>query len=260
MRTRAPVLLLLLLVSAQGVLHAQRRPRPSDSSPGEAVTPPRFFVGGGLWISEPTGSFGRTVDTGWGLDANGRYALDEAGAVSLRADVGFVQYGSERRTVCFGAPIGCRIQVDLTTSNNIFLGGFGPEVAYPGRVVRPYGYGELGFAYFSTSSSLSGVDEADDFADTENFGDGTLAWRAGGGLEVRIRGGPRPIWLDLGADYHGNGVVEYLTEGDIQDNPDGSITLHPNRTDANLTTFRIGVRVGIRGDGPDRDRGWNPWP
>lgn len=249
----APALALLLApaLTRPGPADAQLfslAPHPDAEAEAE---PARLFVGGGLWISEPAGAFGDVVGTGWGLAAHGRYALDADGWVSVRGDLGFVEYGRESREVCFSAPIGCRIVVDLTTSNDVFLGGIGPEVAVPGRKLRPYAYGELGFAYFSTRSSLSGVHDTEDFAQTENFGDGTLALRAGGGVQLELREGPRPIRLDLGVDYHENGVASYLTEGDIEDHPDGSITLRPHRSEANLVTFRLGVSVGV---GPDRDR------
>ena len=39
--------------------------------------------------------------------------------------------------------------------------------------------------------------------------------------------------------------AEYLREGDIQDNPDGSITLFPVRSDTDLLTFHVGFSVGI---------------
>jgi hypothetical protein len=54
---------------------------------------------------------------------------------------------------------------------------------------------------------------------------------------------------DLGVRYHGNGEVEYLKEGDIQDNPDGTITITPTRSEANLLTFQIGVQIGTRAGG-----------
>ena len=39
--------------------------------------------------------------------------------------------------------------------------------------------------------------------------------------------------------------MTYLTEGDIQDNPDGSITLFPVVSEANLVSYRLGVTIGI---------------
>jgi hypothetical protein len=52
------------------------------------------------------------------------------------------------------------------------------------------------------------------------------------------------VLLDLGVKYHGNGEVEYLKKGDIVDNPDGTITITPTRSQANLLTFQIGVQIG----------------
>lgn len=228
------------------------------SGPGTAAaqeTPdPRFFLGGGLWFARPEGEFARYVDSGFGLDVNGRLSLDEAGIVSLRGDLGFIQYGRETRQVCFSATVGCRILLDLTTSNDIFVGGIGSEVALPGRALRPYAFGEIGFSYFSTRSSLEGTTDSQDIAETENYGDGTLAWIAGGGVDVRLSRGRHPIDLDLGVEYHANGRAEYLREGDIVDNPDGSITLFPTRSETDFTTFRVGIRVGIPSGGDEADR------
>jgi hypothetical protein len=50
-------------------------------------------------------------------------------------------------------------------------------------------------------------------------------------------------------EYHGNGIAEYLREGDIVDFDDGSIQIFPNRTEANLLEFRVGVTFGIGGEG-----------
>ncbi|MDX1568597.1 MAG: hypothetical protein R3223_12400 [Longimicrobiales bacterium] len=228
------------LLGFTGTARAQESPTASEE--------PRVFVGGGLWFAQPRGEFADYVDSGFGLDLNARIAFDEAGVVSLRGDLGFLQYGRETRQVCFSATVGCRILLDLTTSNDIFVGGIGPEVAIPGRTLRPYLFGTIGFTYFSTRSSLEGTSGTEEIAETENFGDGTLAWVGGGGMDIRLSRGRVPVDLDLGVEYHSNGSAEYLREGDIIDNPDGSITLLPTKSETNFTTFRIGVRVGIPRD------------
>lgn len=46
----------------------------------------------------------------------------------------------------------------------------------------------------------------------------------GAGLGLRLANGRRPVWLDMGADYHHNGMASYLREGDIVDQADGSLT------------------------------------
>lgn len=217
-------------------------------------SPPRGFVGLDVLMAEPVGEFSQNVGRGWGLEVRGRYALDPEGWMSLRGDAGFVQYGHERQRVC--SAYGCRVLFDLTTRNQIFFAGVGPELAIPGEWIRPYVHAGLGLGYFSTSSGLSGTADTEEFAHTENFSDAVMAWSTGAGVEVLVRRGPTPVALNFAWSYHGNGEAEYLREGDIVDNPDGSITLFPRRSEANLMTFRIGFSVGLRKDRDDCRRCW----
>jgi|TARA_B110000116_G_scaffold248616_1_gene241760 hypothetical protein len=39
--------------------------------------------------------------------------------------------------------------------------------------------------------------------------------------------------------------VSYLTEGDIVDNPDGSVTKYPKPSEADLLSFQLGVTLGL---------------
>lgn len=235
--------LALLMAAGGATLQAQER---REALPEVGIG----FVG-----ADPRGEMGLLVDEGWGGQVYGTWPLDAGGHVRIRGDLGFVVYGHERHRSCFGAPIGCRIEMDLTTTNNIFYGGVGPEFVLATGAVRPYVNASFGFGYFATTSSLSGTGDRDDFANTTNYDDGGFAWSAGGGLRVRLSQGRHPVALDLGVERRDNGVMEYLTEGDIVDHPDGSITLFPTRSEAELVTFRLGVSIGIpRGDDDRRDR------
>jgi opacity protein-like surface antigen len=208
---------------------------------------PRFNVGGALVVGQPVGEFQNYIDVGFGLIANGRYNLDAAGVVSLRADLSFLNYGNETKQVCLGGGAGCRITLDLTTSNNIVGGNFGLHFMAPSGPIRPYAHGGIGFSYFATESRVKGTNNSEDFANTTNFDDGTFAWIAGGGFHIPVSHGRTPISIDIGARYDRNGRVAYLTEGGITDNPDGTINLDPIRSDANLVKYYIGVNVGIPG-------------
>ena len=208
--------------------------------------PPRAAAGVSFLIAEPTGEFSDFVNAGYGADFWGRLALEPRGLVSLRGDFGFAIYGYESKRVCFDG-VGCRVQARLETSNSIFFGGIGPELALPMDWVRPYLNAFLGFGYFSTSSSLESLWGDDDSFPTENLGDGTFSWGWGGGMEFYVHQGRVPIAINLGARYHENGVMEYLREGDILDHPDGSITLFPIVSEANYISYRIGVSIGIGG-------------
>jgi len=220
---------------------------PSPAAAQEAA-PPRGHVGGELLVATPTGEFAENVGTGFGLGFFGRYALDEAGIVSLRGDFGFMNYGRETIRICVTQP--CRVTGDLTTSNNIAFGGVGPELGVAGGPIWMYVNGAAGFAYFGTTSQVEGSNNSGDpFASSTNFDDLTFAWLAGGGVQFRASSGRHPVSIDVGGRYHFNGEAEYLRKGDITDLPDGTVVINPRRSETNLWTFRVGVSVGIpRGD------------
>ena len=102
---------------------------------------------------------------------------------------------------------------------------------------QSFGFGSVGF-------------DDPDFR-TNNFDDVTFAWLAAAGFEIRLTRGRRPVALDVAVRYHANGLAEYLTEDDIVDQPDGSIRIFPNRSEANLVTFQIGAQIGLGGGGPE---------
>jgi len=213
---------------------------------------PGGWVGVSFIAADPAGDLGAYFDRGFGAQVHGALPLEPSGRLRIRGDLGFVIYGYERNRICFGAPIGCRIEADLTTTNNIFFGGLGPELVLATGAVQPYLNASWGISYFATTSSLGGSADWGDVAHTTNYDDATFAWRAGGGVRVQVKSGRAPVFLDFGAEWHQNGQADFLTEGDILDHPDGSITMTPHRAEANLTTFRFGVAFGIphgrRGD------------
>jgi opacity protein-like surface antigen len=233
-----------------GPLHGQARG--ADRSGGER--PPRLWLGITLQAADPQGEFGALVDDGFGLELNGRFPVVGDGILSLRLDGGFLIYGNERQALCFPPPVGCRVGVDLTTTNSIATVGVGPEITVPGPV-SPYINAGVGLSYFVTSSSLDGADDFDDrdLFRTRNYSDLVTAARVGGGIRFRVgRTGGGPVLVDIGAEYHRNGIAEYLRRGDILDHPDGTITLFPNRTEANLVTFELGVSFALGGGRPER--------
>lgn len=206
------------------------------------------FFGGSFTIAQTQGEFSDYVDGGLGGNLHYIHALDPAGWLALRVDGGFAIYGYERQRVPLSSTLGGRILVDLTTSNDIAWIGVGPQIGVPNGSLRPYVNGYAGYSYLATSSSVSGTDyyyDDEDLFTTTNFDDWSFSYGGGAGVYIPVRGGSQPVSIDLGVRYHNNGEAEYLREGDIQDNPDGSITLYPVRSDTDLLTFHIGFSVGI---------------
>ncbi|MGH7503381.1 MAG: outer membrane protein [Longimicrobiales bacterium] len=228
-----------------GVVHASSAD--SAFAQEQPLPPVRATTGGALLIAVPIGEFDDYIDTGWGLTGHFAIALDRHGIISLRADASFVNYGNETREVCFGGGVGCLITLDLTTSNNILSFQLGTQITVPDGIVRPYIHGGIGGSYFATTSSVEGSDNNNQpFASTTNFDDFTFSWTAGAGLRIPLSHGRTPVSLDLGARLLDNGEVEYLREGRIIVDEDGSLILDPIRGEADLVKILIGVSVGLR--------------
>lgn len=208
---------------------------------------PRLMGGAALAIAQPIGDFADYVANGVGVAGHGLVRLGGAGAFALRLDGGFVNYGRERKTVPLSTTIG-RVRVDVTTQNNIFWLGAGPQLMVPRGPVRPYVNGTAGFAYFSTTSGVEDRETNERIIDDTNYDDLTFSYGGGGGVLIPVARNARTLFMiDLGARVHDNGRnVRYLREGGIRDLPGGRIELDVIESRANLVTYHIGISVGSR--------------
>ncbi|HUG40639.1 MAG TPA: hypothetical protein VMM12_09145 [Longimicrobiales bacterium] len=215
------VLLLLVPVTARGQEHS------------------RWTGSLALLNTQPLGEL--STGPGLGVALAGSYALDPSRIFRIHGEFRASIYDHERREICFSSTVGCRILLDLDTNYSIVYAGIGPQIVIPVGPTDLALDGTIGWAAFTAASSLHGVDEHDEsFGETTNYEDNTLAWSTGG--ELRIPLGAR-VALGLGAHYQHNGVVSYLREGGIIDNPDGTISFDPQRTEANLVAITLGVTV-----------------
>lgn len=213
---------------------------------------PGGMFGVSFVTADAVGEFGTFVDQGFGLELAGGLPVAAGGHFRLRGDFGFAIYGLERQQYCFS--YSCRVVSDLTTTNSILYGGFGPELVLATGAVEPYVHASVGVTGLITSSSLDDHDGHGPYMETTNYSDAVFGWKAGGGLRFRLGNGRKPVFLDLGVVHHDNGVADFLTRGDIVDNPDGSITVFPNRSEADLFTYRLGVTIGFPGGMDERHR------
>jgi hypothetical protein len=214
-----------------GTAEAQRSEEPSG------------FVGVSFVAADPVGDFGLLVDQGFGLELAGGAPMTENGHLRIRGDLGVIVYGHERLNYC---GFTCRTGSDLTTTNSIVFGGIGPEFVFTTGNIEPYVHASAGLSYFVTSSSLDDNDGYGSYLETTNYSDVVFGVKYGGGVRFRVGGHRRPVYLDFGVERHDNGIANFLTEGDIVDHADGSVTIFPNRSEADLMTFRFGVSIGLR--------------
>ncbi|MCL4865227.1 MAG: hypothetical protein KJZ47_04985 [Gemmatimonadales bacterium] len=206
------------------------------------LRPPGFFAGGGVIIAKPTGEFADYVDVGYGLAGQALFLPNPDGIFGLRVDGAFIIYGSETNRYQL-VPL---VNVDVTTTNQIAAFQFGPQLTLGTGSVQGYGYGQLGFSYFATTSSVEGSGNVQPFANTTNFDDLTFATSGGGGLRIRLSSGWTPVHLDLGLRYMRNGRARYLREGSIEITGN-TATITPVESETNLVLIHLGVTVGIRG-------------
>lgn len=215
-------------------------------SDNRGVGPRRSPVLAGIAFSYgvPQSDFRDNVKQGFGLDGNVHYKLDRQGIFGLGAEMGFLGYGRETKRVPLSSTIGGRITVDVTTSNNIFWLGLGPQITAPSGPIRPYVNGTAGFAVFWTESSVKGRFDDEDFAKTTNYDDVTFAWTGGAGLLIPV-GTSKQGAIDFGVRYHGNGNTRYLKKGDIIDLPNNNVQLRVNEGETPMLMWRLGVRWGL---------------
>ena len=205
----------------------------------ERPVPPRGYVSLGLKGAQPLQDFADYIEAGFGFGGQVSHALDPQRIFSIHATVDYLIYGHDtERYYVYGGDL------DITTSNNILSIGIGPQLMAPGPGVRPYVNGTYGFSYFRTGTELKWryADEAVD--SWTDFSDAVLAWTAGGGLLIPLGSGSRPIMLNLGATYHGNGEAEYLREGSITRDESGETYFTPIRSRTNMVVYTVGVSIG----------------
>jgi hypothetical protein len=218
--------------------------------PATAAGEPRLMGGVAFGVARPLGAFRHHVDNGLGVQGHALYRVDRAGALAVRLDGGVMRYGRETiRTPLGAGPGGGRIELDVTTNNDYYWLGAGPQLMAPRGVVRPYAHGTAGFTYFATTSRASGRGPVDpSFAQTTNSRDSQFAWGVGGGVLVPVHRSARTlVSVDVGAQYRESGrSARYLREGGIRDLPGGGVALDVVRSRADVVTWHAGVSVGAR--------------
>lgn len=204
------------------------------------VQPSGLSLGLSFVAAKPVGEMGTLVDNGFGVETTGGIPMAAGGHLRMRVDLGVVIYGWEEVYYC---DFTCRVGSEVTTTNSILYASVGPEIVLARGDIEPYLHAGAGLSIFATSSNMDDDYGFGPYMETTNYSDTVLRWRYGGG--VRVRAGRR-TFIDLGVEKVDNQVANYLTEGDVVDQPDGSVLLYPNRSDADLMSFRVGVSFTLR--------------
>lgn len=199
-----------------------------------------------LNIGVPQGEFAQNVKLAGGV--GGGLLWNVGGPFALRADIGVLTYGSERRRVPLGGGALGLILVDVITTNSIFSGSIGGQFGVPSRTIMPYMGGMIGFSAFTTTSSVEGSNSTNQpFAQSTNSNDATFSKTAFAGLYIPV-GRTGKVRLDVGARHTWNGErVRYLTKGSITEDLNGNVQIFPNESRADILTIVLGVTIAPKG-------------
>lgn len=240
----ATLLLWGIAVAGPADASAQRRDRDQDFAAD--TDPVRGEFGLNLVLAVPVGEFDDYVDLGGGVSGFGVIFVDDRQTFGIRMDVAYLIYGSNTVRVPL-SPTVPFVDVEVTTQNGIASLGLGPQILLGRGSLRPYAHASVGFSYFATTTSVEGTRDSEPFASSTNFDDMTFAVVGGGGLRVMLTENRRnPVSLDFGVDYVRNGLTEYLREGGLVALPDGGVEVEAIESETNLTTFHLGVTIGVR--------------
>jgi len=198
--------------------------------------PPRWErpqLGLNLALGLGRGRFQQFVQAAGGFGLYGAVPIALRGGVALRADFSVLFHGFDSWS---GPPA-------FNTESYITSLRAGPQLALPLGPVQFYGFWAGGFSYFATDAN---PDDACECAFTQTLHD-DLTWvsEVGGGVRVALGRWPSRPALDLGVRAMRNGLASYVTGGGVTQNSDGSFTVRPIRSEANLLLIQLGVSASL---------------
>ena len=195
--------------------------------------------------SRPQGAFGKNIGLGYGLNGAYLLRLDRAGILSIRADIGVVEYGNESKRTALSETVGGRVQVNVRTTHYIVPMSVGPQLTWPTGLVRPYVNAGVGGQAFFTESRVEQADGGSEIASTTNHSAVAAAWTTGAGIYVPLRTRGVNVQLDMGVQYVNGSRSQYLAPGSIADLPGGQIKISPLESSTHMVVVRVGARIGL---------------
>ncbi len=196
-------------------------------------------------LARPVGAFRYSVGWFGGAGASVHIPVAQDGLFGLRFDAELMNYGHESYPLAV-TPLVPNAYVDVSTNNLIVAAGLGPQLTLALDAFRIYGFATVGGGWFGTVSSVSdhGWDDHG-IGSAVNFDDFTYAVAGGGGIALSLSRGAFPVSLNFATKITNYGNVTYLTEGRLREDPGGSVTVYPVRSNVTLHTMRLGVALGF---------------
>ena len=189
----------------------------------------------------PVGEFKQNVDAN-GYGASGQFLVRlKKSPFLVGGDVGFAIYGSESRREPLSTTIP-EVELEVTTSNNIFWTHAVLRAQPQSGKVRPYLDGLIGLKHFFTETSIDSDFSEETIASTTNFSDTAFSYGVGGGVQIHLANidNRTRLLLDAKLRYLRGGEAEYLKEGSII-RENGQVFFDVLRSRTDVLSFQIGV-------------------
>jgi hypothetical protein len=203
-------------------------------------------------VGVPQGAFSERLDgaIGFGVSLQALHHIP-ATPVAVGVELGGLVYGVETIRERFGGGALGRVEVDVTTQNNIGLGHLLLRLQPPAGAFRPYVDGLVGMSYLFTDSRIQDVDRnRPEIASSTNFDDLTFSYGGSVGMQARLvrgvdqkSGRPYEFGLDARLRYLRGGEADYLKRGSISQDSAGNLTYEVERSRTDLLLPQLGLVV-----------------
>lgn len=195
--------------------------------------------------SRPLGALGRNLGVGYGITGALTIPLERSGRLSIRAELGEMEYGRESQRTAFSETVGGRVEVMVRTTNAVVPISLGIQGELPFGPLAVYAHGGVAAQVFYTATRIEPTAGGYSLVSSINQSDITFGWNLGSGVSVPLHSSARQVRLDLGVQYIAGGRASYLVPGSIVDHPDGRITVTPLESRAPMLAIRAGIRIGL---------------
>jgi hypothetical protein len=209
-----------------------------------------YDLGGDFLIGLPQNEFRDKMDeVGYGFSGHIGYFIGDT-PIMIGGDIGYLNYGTEKRWEPFSETIPDVIVEVKTTNNILMLHGF-VRVQPQEGALRPYGEGLFGFKYLFTRTSIEEEFYGQPIASYTNFDDLAGSWGLGAGIDILLweswpkpaKGGIFDVSLNLSARYLWGSEAEYLKKGSVRIEPDGRVSYDVLRSKTHMLVPQAGIRL-----------------
>lgn len=195
--------------------------------------------------NRPLGALGHNISFGYGITGALTIPLDRSGRLSIRAEVGEMEYGHESRRTAFSETVGDRVEVMVRTTNAVVPITLGLQGELSFGPLAVYAHGGIAAQAFYTTTRIEPTAGGYPLVSSVNQSDLAFGWNLGSGVSIPVHTGTRQVLLDFGAQYIAGGRASYLAPGSIVDHPDGQVTITPLESRTPMLAIRAGVRIGL---------------